>query len=288
MTIRIPLPHDYDFKQTKFFLHRGHDDLLHRIEGDVIKKFLIVKGEGVLINISVSGGELVIGSNHIITEAEVIREYVRSWFDLDRDLDPFYRMLEGSDYGSLKANRGLRIVGIPDLFEALSWSIIGQQINLTFAHKIKNALVGNYGRSFSENGNLLYSFPSPQIIADLSVDELMKIQFSQRKAEYLLGVAEKFSSGELDQEKLLLKATPAIIKELCEIRGIGEWTANYVAMKSLRKPDCIPWGDTGVQESIKRLLELDRKPTREEIQNVFDPFKGWESYLTFYLWSTLY
>jgi DNA-3-methyladenine glycosylase II len=78
-----------------------------------------------------------------------------------------------------------------------------------------------------------------------------------------------------------------MLKRLKEIRGVGDWTANYVLMKSLGRTDCITYGDTGLQSAVSSILELDRKPTREEIIRFFEPFAGWESYLNIYLWRTL-
>ena len=67
---------------------------------------------------------------------------------------------------------GLRLIGISDLFEALCWCVIGQQINLTFAHKVKTRLVKRYGDKVVSDNNTYYSFPSPEILIHAKHEEL--------------------------------------------------------------------------------------------------------------------
>jgi DNA-3-methyladenine glycosylase II len=78
---------------------------------------------------------------------------VSGWFDLERNMDPFYSLLRHDVrlFYMADAFAGLRIVGIPNLFEALCWSITGQQINLTFAYKLKRRLVETYGTHLELN-----------------------------------------------------------------------------------------------------------------------------------------
>ncbi|WP_025696071.1 DNA-3-methyladenine glycosylase family protein, partial [Paenibacillus forsythiae] len=95
---------------------------------------------------------------------EDLARYVRDWFDLDRDLRPFYKLAAGDPLlGPLTERfRGLRIVGIPDLFEALCWAILGQQVNLAFAYKLKARLAEGYGESILRSGRRYHLFPAPE------------------------------------------------------------------------------------------------------------------------------
>jgi DNA-3-methyladenine glycosylase II len=77
-------------------------------------------------------------------------------------------------------------------------------------------------------------------------------------------------------------------KSLIKIRGIGPWTANYVLMRCLRFPTAFPIDDVGLINAIKTLLNMDRKPTKDEILALSIPWANWESYATFYLWRVLY
>jgi DNA-3-methyladenine glycosylase II len=125
-------------------------------------------------------------------------------------------------------------------------------------------------------------------VSTLSVPELRELQFSNKKAEYLIGVANAFVRHILSKE--ILSALPDFSsrqKMLTAIRGIGVWTANYVLMKSLKEPCCIPLGDAGILNALMNHEVIKVKTDSQSINEFFKTFSGWESYLTFYLWRTL-
>lgn len=75
------------------------------------------------------------------------------------------------------------------------------------------------------------------------------MQFSRQKAEYLIGISKMFATGDLSKSHLLKKVDSAEqLKALMQVRGVGEWTANYVLMKSLKVMNCIPFGDAGLNK----------------------------------------
>lgn len=221
---------------------------------------------------------------------EQAEAFIVEWFDLDRELQPFYQLLSEHSLLPFMSREffGLRLMGIPDLFEALCWCIIGQQINLAFAHRLKRKLVENYGTSINYYSRPYYFFPEPELLAGLNVRDLKALQFSRQKAEYVIGIAKEFAEGSLSKASLRNRVNRSqMLKRLIEIRGVGEWTANYVLMKSLKRMDCIPYGDSGLNNALSSILGLDKKPTRTEVETFFEPFAGWESYLVIYLWRTL-
>ena len=70
-------------------------------------------------------------------------------------------------------------------------------------------------------------------------------------------------------------------------KGIGEWTANYALMKSLRDPQCIPHGDIGLLNALANHNIISDRNELDKIATLFKTFPGWESYLVFYLWRSL-
>ena len=74
---------------------------------------------------------------------------------------------------------------------------------------------------------------------------------------------------------------------LMEIKGIGNWTANYALMKTFRHADAFPLEDAGIHNAIKNLKKLTKKPSLEEVKKVYKKYKGWEAYATLYLWKSL-
>lgn len=289
----LPVGPLFSFKECLWFLNRDFDDCMHAIEGNAVVKALEIEGKFCLLRISEGSG----GLNVDILEGEktpiletAIGKFIDEWFDLERDLQPFYQLLQKDKKLAYmtEAYRGLCLIGIPDLFEALCWSIIGQQINLTFAYKLKRRIVEHYGRSVSHRGRNYHLIPEPSVLAEADITVLRDMQYSQKKAEYIIGISRIFSEGSVSKSILQsLSSFTAQQQALTAIRGIGIWTANYALMKSLRVAEAIPYGDVGLlQALVNHKLIKDRKD-EAGIDRLFRKFKGWESYLVFYLWRSL-
>ena len=291
--ISIPVNSSFSFSECLWFLDRNFDDCLHLITQNGIRKAVQTNGKPLLFELSQKENNLVIeilSENYTSDDKIILRDFVSEWLDLDRDIKPFYQLLRTDDRLAYMEQEfeGLRLVGIPDLFEALCWSIIGQQINLTFAYKLKRRLVEKYGSHIEYNNQVYYLFPSPEFLAQADPSELGEMQFSSKKAEYIIDLAKLFTTNQLSKD--ILKSLPDIVsrhKALTSIRGIGVWTANYALMKSLKELTCIPHGDTGLMHALYMHEIIEHKKDTLPVENFFKKFAGWESYLVFYLWRSL-
>src|SRR5689334_9251917 len=139
--MKIILPENFSYDLTLSFLKRSPREVLHRIEGDVVTKALAVDGLPIIFQIANGSQHLKIDFlnvtvSQIATIEDAVSRYVREWFDLDTDLEPFYTLARKDDLlkDLVKNFRGYRIIGQPDLFESLVWAVLGQQINLQFAY----------------------------------------------------------------------------------------------------------------------------------------------------------
>ena len=289
MTYKVPIPENFSFQECLWFLDRNYDDCLHEVRQDSVRKLLSINDIPTLIEI-VEGDKFLIinvleGKN---SENEIV-EFVKEWFDIDRDLTDFYQLLsQDTELACMNLDyKGLRLLGIPNLFEALCWSIIGQQINLPFAYKLKRKLTEEFGTKLTYENSDYYLFPSPEIVSNLQVSDLMPMQFSTRKAEYLIEIAKQFVSGNISKSKLEQMTTPEAIKALVSIRGIGEWTANYALMKSLKRLECVTYGDVGLYNALFAIKGFPKRPSRQQLDEFFENFKNWEAYTVFYLWRSL-
>lgn len=292
--LRVPAPADFNFEECLVFLNRSLQENLHRIKDGRIRKLINHQQELVLFEITHSHRHLHIDFLNGTPSEEGKRaaaDYVWEWFDLKTDLAPFYEMAAQDSILQpiVKDHYGLRILGMPDLFEALAWAIMGQQINLTFAYTLKKRLVENFGASLVYEGETYWTFPAFRAIAALEMNDLTQLQFSGRKAEYLIGVAGEMAKGKLLKENFMNRAdTETIERELVAFRGIGPWSANYVMMKCLAITSAFPLADVGLHNALKKQLELGQKPSLAEIERYAENWKGWEAYATFYLWRSLY
>ncbi|WP_306372892.1 DNA-3-methyladenine glycosidase II [Bacillus subtilis] len=294
--IVIPLPEIFDMNANLGYLTRDKNECMYEIENNIITKVMAIGEIQSLVQVSVINNKQMVVQ--FLNESrpveqwkrEEIVKYIHEWFDLDNDLTPFYEMAKADPLLKMPARKfyGLRVIGIPDLFEALYWGVLGQQINLAFAYSLKKQFVEAFGDSIEWNGKKYWVFPPYERIARLTPTDLADIKMTVKKSEYIIGIARLMASGKLSKEKLMKMNFKDAEKNLIKIRGIGPWTANYVLMRCLRFPTAFPIDDVGLIRSIKILRNMNRTPTKDEILEISVPWKTWESYATFYLWRVLY
>ncbi len=289
---RIIPPTEFSFELACSFLERSPRELLHRVEGGVVYKALRVVDKNILLVIEQDQSDLIIqflNHNPSSMEKDYVTQYIYEWLDLSTDIKPFYKLVESDKLlGPLiKTFYGYRIVGQPDLFESLVWAVLGQQINLTFAYTLKQRFVEQFGEAIEHEGKKYFLFPSHKVVAQLTPESLLALQFSKQKANYTIGIAQAFASGEITKESLQHLSLAEGKEKLMKIKGIGNWTANYALMKTFRYPDAFPIEDVGIHNAIKNLKGMKSKPTLDQVKRMFKKYKGWEAYATLYLWKSL-
>ncbi|TQR21602.1 DNA-3-methyladenine glycosylase family protein [Psychrobacillus vulpis] len=295
--IILNVPTEFSFTQNLRYLMRSTNECMFHIYDNKVRKAIPIDEYTALVEIrELDDYSLIIeflGDTRPKSKAtrERVVAYIIEWFDLKTELKVFYEVAKND--ALLKQATiefmGLRIMGIPDLFEAMVWGILGQQINLAYAYTLKRRLVEKFGRSVKFEGQQYWVFPTPSDIAKLALEDLVDLKMTVKKCEYLIEVASLIDMGLLNKKMLLdtndLKEAE---KVLTKIRGIGPWTANYVLMRCLRFPSAFPIDDVGLHNAIKHVTGSEQKPLRDEIQKLSIPWKGWEAYATFYLWRLLY
>ncbi|MEE3806495.1 DNA-3-methyladenine glycosylase [Lysinibacillus fusiformis] len=294
--IVITLPTIFDMDANLGYLTREKNECMYETENNIMTKVITIGKIQSLVQISIiNNKQMVI---QFLNDSKPIEKwkrqeivtYIHEWFDLDNDLTSFYEMAKADPLLKIPVQKfyGLRVIGIPDLFEALCWGVLGQQINLAFAYTLKRQFVEKFGDFIEWNGKKYWVFPSYERIAQLTPADLANIKMTVKKSEYIIGIAKLMASGELSREKLMEMDFKDAEKSLMKIRGVGPWTANYVLMRCLRFQTAFPIDDVGLINSIKLLQNMNRKPTKDEIMELSIPWKNWESYATFYLWRVLY
>lgn len=287
-------PPEFDFSQCLKFLSRSPHEPCHIVEKDILYKLEKFEKRLVLIKIQCRNNGFIYIDFLTSRPKKSIRarvaEYVWHWFDLDTDLKPFYRMaLKDPVLKNIVPDfYGLRILTIPSLFEALCWAIIGQHINLAFAYTLKKRFVETFGEEFDFDKKKHYLFPTPQVVARLTVAELQRLQFTAKKSEYIIEIAKKVKAGDLSKKSLLVEdGFKTARSKLMQLHGVGQWTVDYVGLRCLRDPTAFPVNDVGLQNAVRRQLGLHQKPTADDISKFSDRWRNWQAYATFYLWASL-
>jgi DNA-3-methyladenine glycosylase II len=288
--MQIKTPEIFSFNECLWFLDRKFDDCSHTIFDNKIRKVFQNQGQKALVEISFENEVLFAKTLSGDISADYLGKKINSWLGLETDLNPFYALLaKDKDFAFLATKYvGLRAIGIPDFFETICWSIIGQQINLTFAYKLKRALVEAADDKITFENRDYYVFPKPGSILKISDEAFREMQFSKQKINYIRGIADSILEGSLIEDHVWqLKTNAEKVNYLKSYKGIGEWTAQYVLLKYFKDSNAAMYGDAGLNQVLFDLKNIPKKDSRMQQEAVYANFKGWESYLTFYLWRHL-
>jgi DNA-3-methyladenine glycosylase II len=199
----------------------------------------------------------------------------------DLDLEPFYRMAEKHPIlGPLATSfRGMKPIRPATLFEMAVDAVIEQQISLTAARRIRARVVERFG----ERQAGLWVFPGPETLARASKEELRACGLSGRKAEYITGIAGNIEDGSFDLEGLKGMSDDAVGLTISGIRGFGRWSADYILIRGLGRPDAVPVDDLAVRTIIGKYLADGGRMTADQVEGVLKPFVPYRGIAVFYL-----
>jgi DNA-3-methyladenine glycosylase II len=206
-----------------------------------------------------------------------IVERLRRLFDLDADLPTMQRHLAADPLlAPLIAERpGLRVPGAWDGLELAFRAVLGQQITVVGAIRLAGKLLAQYGEPLrSSVPGLTHVFPRAAVLANA---DLAALGMPKSRGRTLSGVAQ----ASLDDPLLFESGTARLLA----LHGIGDWTAQYIALRMLRDMDGFPTGDVGLLRALE-VLEGERMTARElsARAEAWRPFRG---YATQVLWTSL-
>ena len=206
---------------------------------------------------------------------------LRNLFDLDARPDVIAEHLRGdADLGrSLARTPGLRVPGTFDGFELAVRAILGQRVSVRAATTLAGRLATAFGTPFEDiDGGLDRIAPTATQLAEVETGDLRALGIGPTQAAAIQSLARAVTAGEID---LAPGAHPEeMIRKLQELPGIGEWTAQYVAMRTLRWPDAFPAGDLG-------LLKAAGMRTPRALQRRAEAWRPWRAYAAMVLWESL-
>ncbi|KAJ6030217.1 uncharacterized protein N7446_000722 [Penicillium canescens] len=149
-----------------------------------------------------------------------------------------------------------------DPFNSLASSIIGQQVSGAAANSIRNKFIALFdlvggGNVGDGAGSRHATFPMPEQVVKVDIPTLRTAGLSQRKAEYILGLAEKFVNGELGARMLARASDEELFERLIAVRGLGKWSVEMFACFALKRIDVFSTGDLGVQRGCATFVGRD-------------------------------
>lgn len=208
---------------------------------------------------------------------------VRHLFDLYCDPDAVYETLRAmNEIRPGLCVLGARVPGCFNPFELAVRAALGQQITVKAASTLAARLVEAYGTPIrTEVDGLTHVFPPPEAVLALGegvVERFGRLGIIATRSNVIYELARAMTRGEID---FALCAHPEEeMAKLMKIRGIGSWTAHYIAMRAMAWPDAFLETDAGVKKALGA-------GTPKELLKMAEAWRPWRSYATINLWNTL-
>jgi AraC family transcriptional regulator of adaptative response / DNA-3-methyladenine glycosylase II len=287
LTIKLPFSPPYDWASLVEFL--GHRAIpgVEFISPDRYVRTVAIDGEQGLVEVRPVAGEThLLATVHFprLSPLAGIIGRLRRVFDLDADTRTIAAHLSTDPRmaAAIAARPGLRIPGAWDDFELAVRAILGQQVSVSAATRLIGRLVSVHGEPLAaENAGaamvpLRFVFPKPGVLAQADLSRLgipgaramaiSSLAASVARENGLFGIR----SG-LDEAVLSLRRHP----------GIGEWTAQYIAMRGLREPDAFPASDLGLRRAMAANQVI---PTPKQLLKAAEAWRPWRAYAAMHLW----
>lgn len=207
---------------------------------------------------------------------QVIRR-LRAALDLDADPAAIGEVL----HGPFPRGDGLRVPGAMDGYELAVRAVLGQQITVAAARTLTQRLVDHFGEPLRTPWpDLNRLFPAAGVLARAEGDTLGSLGIVRQRQAAIVALARAVDQGGLPLHPGV--DVPATITRLKALPGIGDWTAQYIAMRALRWPDAFPAGDVALQKALG--VGRDRHPARAA-EAASQAWRPWRSYAVIRAWQ---
>ena len=288
MHVSLALPADYQAGDVLAFHRRDTQGVSERATENRLLKAVMLDGVPVLLDVALTPYEALfdIAADAPLTARvqAMVHDALLNILGLRIDPAPFMAMADKDTMLSALTQRHgpLRIVQSATVFEALTWAIMGQQINLSFAIALRRSFILQAGRQHSSS---LWCYPEAQDVARIDIDALLRQKFSRSKAETLLRLARLVADGTLSLERDADVASTSAA--LLAVKGIGSWTVNYALLRGYGYPDCSLHGDVAIRAALQRLLNEDAKPDMARTEALLARWAPHRTMAAAHLWASL-
>ncbi|MFM9879904.1 MAG: DNA-3-methyladenine glycosylase family protein, partial [Burkholderiaceae bacterium] len=178
---------------------------------------------------------------------------------------------------------GLRVPGCMDGYELAVRAVLGQQITVAAARTLAQRLIERFGEEVQTPfAQLTRLFPAPAVLAQAEGDALGQLGIVRQRQAAIVAIARAVSG-----QGLALHGgsdVPSTVAALKALPGIGDWTAQYIAMRALRWPDAFVAGDVALHKAL--VVQGEKSPARAA-EAASQAWMPWRSYAVIRAWSAM-
>ena len=275
---------------TVWTLRRRPDNLFDRWDGRTYQRVLIADDvpfeiavtqheESKNLRVAVTGTKLTSSIKAHVTAA------LERLLGINIDLQKFYRLSKQDAWLKPLADQfqGMKPPRLLTPFEALVNAIACQQLTLTMGIRLLNRLTEAYGVALETEAGIVHAFPRPQDLVHAELEDLRQMSFSYQKARYLTNISRLIVCGDLDLDAIAKLDDDESVARLCELKGVGRWTAEYVLLRGLGRTHIFPADDVGARNNLQKWLGLSGKMTYANTREALSRWNGFGGLIYFHL-----
>jgi AraC family transcriptional regulator of adaptative response / DNA-3-methyladenine glycosylase II len=289
VTVRLPYAPPYQWDLMLEFLGRRAIPGVEHVSDDTYTRSISFGGEDGIIAVAPGRPRELALRVHFprLAALPAIVSRVRRLFDVESDPVVISAHLSADSLMRplIRARPGLRVAGAWSGFELAIRAILGQQITVNAARELAGRLVARFGRPLPSQAPgvvpaITRLFPTPRRIA---AADPATFGLPRARALAVISLARA-----IDRDPRVIEPGRSLddaVSALKMLPGIGEWTAQYIAMRELREPDAFPAGDIALQRAMARLS--GRPVTRAQVLAHAESWRPWRAYGAGYLWASL-
>jgi AraC family transcriptional regulator of adaptative response / DNA-3-methyladenine glycosylase II len=291
LQMRLPCRQPFDWAALLAFFAARATPGVEDVVGDAYFRSVEIDGRAGVIECRLEPqGRLGLTLHGVATaQLFVVVQRVRDLFDLEAPVAEIAETLRTDTVlqGTLERHPGIRVPGAWDGFELAVRAILGQQVSVKAATTLAGRIADRYGAHFTLPASLAgrdavpklrRTFPGPERLARAQFDDMGIVG---SRAGAIRGLARAVVSGDIDFDPG--QDPRAFCDDLCDVRGIGDWTAQYVAMRGLKFPDALPVTDLG----LLKAAGLSGRTGAAELRRRAEAWRPWRAYAAMLLWSSL-
>ena len=282
----------FDLKLTVWALRRRAHNIVDRWDGGTYRRVLplpsgpvgvavtqLASPASARLQVTVTGQPVVDAVRTDVTAA------LNRLLGLQVDLTDFYQsaMHDRRLWTLAQHFQGVKPPRFTTVFESTVNAMACQQLTLTVGVHLLNRLAVAFGVKHADGGEIVHAFPRPADLARRKLTELRPLGFSRQKSRAIINLAISVEEGHLDLEELVTLVDDEAVARLCELRGAGRWTAEYVLLRGMGRIHVFPGDDVGARNSLQSWLQQTKSLDYEGVRRVLSRWNPYAGLIYFHL-----
>jgi DNA-3-methyladenine glycosylase II len=286
-----PIP-PFRLDLTVWALRRRPDNVVDRWDGHTYRRVLPLPAGPMEVAVTQTGPpetprlRVAVGDAALSREVkQIVTASLERLLGFRTDMAAFYPLASrDAALGPLAQRfRGMKPPRFATVFDSVITAIANQEVTRTVGVLLLNRLAVSYGAAVHEGDVAAYAFPHAEDLATLHPTDLRQLGFSRQKGRAMIELAKSIAVEGLDLEGLAKLPDEEAIERLCDLQGVGRWSAEYVLLRGLGRTHVFPGDDVGARKNLQRWLNLVKPLDYAAVHRALERWRPYGGLVYFHL-----